>query len=90
MELREFLRQASKRERSELAGACNGSVSYLYQLAGKHRYASALLAIRIEQVSRKMSSSTHGRLQCVPRESLVRSPDVFNSVDAILNEEYVS
>ncbi|TNE80335.1 MAG: hypothetical protein EP334_03230 [Gammaproteobacteria bacterium] len=90
MELRDFLRLASKRERAELASVCNGSVSYLYQLAGKHRYASALLAIRIEQVSKKMAQSSCGRLQSVPRESLVRTSDIFDSVNEILSEEYTS
>jgi hypothetical protein len=36
MELRDFLRAASKRERADVAVVCNDSVSYLYQLAGKH------------------------------------------------------
>lgn len=90
MELSDFLRLASKRERSELASVCNGSVSYLYQLAGKHRYASALLAIRIEQVSRQVASTSEGRLQRIPRESLVRYPEIFNRVDEILNTEFAA
>ena len=47
MERKTFLKAASKRERAEVATVCNDSVSYLYQLAGKHRYASALMAARI-------------------------------------------
>ncbi|WP_461520057.1 hypothetical protein [Porticoccus sp.] len=90
MELGDFLRIATKRERAELASVCNNSVSYLYQLAGKHRHASALLAIRIEQVSRGMAAESGGRLQTVPRETLVRHPEIFSSVDAILNAEYES
>ncbi|WP_461481509.1 hypothetical protein [Porticoccus sp.] len=88
MELGDFLRVASKRERAELASVCNHSVSYLYQLAGKHRYASALLAIRIEQVSRGVAAKSAGRLKTVPRETLVRHPEIFSSVDAILSAEY--
>ena len=34
MELKEFLRAATKRERAEIAVVCNDSVPYLYQLAG--------------------------------------------------------
>jgi hypothetical protein len=52
-------------------------VPYLYQLAGKHRYASALMATRIEQVSRQMAAHSGGRLELVPRESLVRHPEIF-------------
>ena len=41
MKLNRFLRTASPDERKEVAGACNGSVGYLYLLAGRHRFASA-------------------------------------------------
>ena len=37
MKLRNFLKRATKRERTQLASVCNGSVAYLYQLAGQHR-----------------------------------------------------
>lgn len=77
MELREFLRAASKRERAEVAVVCNDSVSYLYQLAGKHRYASALMATRIESQTREVAARTGERLKVVPRESLVRYPEIF-------------
>jgi hypothetical protein len=77
MELKEFLQLATKRERAEVAIVCNHSVSYLYQLAGKHRYASALLATRIEQISRHVAIQSEGRLETVPRESLVRHPEIF-------------
>ena len=66
MELKSFLKAASKRERAEVATVCNDSVSYLYQLAGKHRYASALLAARIEAQTRKVASRSAGRLQDAP------------------------
>lgn len=77
MELKLFLKLATKRERAEVAVVCNDSVPYLYQLAGKHRYASALLATRIEQISRQVAIQSHGRLEVVPRESLVRYPEIF-------------
>jgi len=77
MDLKEFLQLATKRERAEIAIVCNHSVSYLYQLAGKHRYASALLATRIEQISRHVAIHSKGRLETVPRESLVRHPEIF-------------
>ena len=80
MELKEFLQLATKRERAELAAVCNYSVPYLYQLAGKHRYASALLATRIEQVSRQLAIQSQGRLEIVPRESLVRHPEIFSGL----------
>ncbi len=80
MKLREFLRAASKQERAELAGVCHDSVAYLYQLAGRHRYASALLATRIEAVTRALAARAGGRLAPVPRESLVRHPEIFDGV----------
>ena len=77
MELKHFLRVATKRERAEIAVVCNNSVSYLYQLAGQHRYASALLATRIEHKTRQVAVGTQGRLKAVVRESLVRHPEIF-------------
>jgi hypothetical protein len=78
MELRQFLRAASKRERAEVAIVCSDSVSYLYQIAGKHRYASALMAARIETQTRAVAATSGGRLATVPRESLVRHPEIFD------------
>ena len=82
MDLKEFLKLATKRERAEIAIVCNHSVSYLYQLAGKHRYASALLATRIEQISRQVAIQSQGRLEMVPREGLVRHPEIFAGLAA--------
>lgn len=56
---------------------CKDSVSYLYQLAGRHRYASALMATRIEAQTRQVAARSGGRLETVPRESLVRYPEIF-------------
>lgn len=56
---------------------CNDSVCYLYQLAGGHRYASALMAARLEARTREVAACTAGRLRTVPRESLVRHPEIF-------------
>ena len=80
MELKDFLRAATKRERAEIAEVCHDSVSYLYQLAGRHRYASALLATRIEQITRQVATRSGGRLKVVPRDSLVRHPEIFVGV----------
>jgi len=77
MELRTFLKHATKSERVHLATVCNGSVAYLYQLAGQHRHASPQMATRIEQVSRKMAAKSRGRLVIIPREILVRYPEIF-------------
>lgn len=77
MELREFLRAASKRERAEVARACNDSVMHLYQLAGRHSFASPALALRIEELTHEVAQNTRGRLEVVPRETLVRHPDIF-------------
>jgi len=77
MDLRHFLQAATKRERVQLASVCNDSVAYLYQLAGHHRHASPQMATRIEQVSRQMAAHSGGRLELVPRESLVRHPQIF-------------
>lgn len=84
MDLRQFLRAANKRERAEVAVVCNRSVSYLYQLAGKHRYASALMAVRIEAQSREVASRSGGRLEPVPRESLMRYPEIYERDDTNL------
>ena len=77
MKLKTFLKYATKRERAELAIVCNDSVAYLYQLAGKHRHASPQMATRIEQVSQRVADRSGGRLEPVPRESLVRYPEIF-------------
>ena len=81
MELSHFLRQASKRERAEVAVVCSDSVSYLYQLAGKHRYASALMATRLEAQTRAVAAGSDGRLATVRRETLVRHPEIFDRRD---------
>jgi len=81
MTLKQFLRLASKRERAEVAVVCNHSISYLYQLAGQHRYASALLATRIEAATREVAERSEGLLETVPRESLVRHPEIFLGLD---------
>jgi len=88
MELKHFLRAATKRERAEVAEVCNDSVSYLYQLAGGHRYASALLATRIEDLTRRVARRSPGRLATVPRESLVRYPEIFAAVHEEPAPEY--
>jgi len=80
MEMKEFLQLAIKRERANVVSVCNYLVAYLYQLAGKHRYASALLATRIEQITRQVSIQSQGRLEIVPRESLVRHPEIFSGL----------
>ena len=77
MNLQQFLKQATKRERAELATVCNNSVAYLYQLAGGHRYASPRLATCIERVSRQVAAGSQNRLELVPRETLVRYPEIF-------------
>jgi hypothetical protein len=77
MELKQFLKAATKRERAEVARVCNDSVLYLYQLAGKHRYASPFLATRIEWMTRRVAQGTEGRLEAVLRDSLVRHPEIF-------------
>jgi hypothetical protein len=77
MKLRTFLKQATARERIQLAKGCSSSVAYLYQMAGQHRHASPQMATRIEQVSRQMAVKSRGRLGLVPRESLVRHPEIF-------------
>ena len=81
MDLRRFLQLSSKRERADVAAGCRSSVSYLYQLAGKHRYASALLATRIEKATYDVALRSEGRLSAVSRESLVRYPEIFADLD---------
>ena len=77
MKLTTFLRRATKRERTQVATVCNDSVAYLYQIAGQHRHASPQMATRIEQVSRQVALQSSGRLELVPREGLVRHPEIF-------------
>ena len=74
------MRNATKRERAEVAEGCNASVGYLYQLAGNHRCASPQLAVRIEQQTRKVAARSSGRLQVVLRETLVRHPNIFEGI----------
>lgn len=81
MELKHFLKMATKRERAEVAIACNDSVSYLYQIAGNHRYASPLMATQIEQSTKDVAEASKGRLQPVPRATMVRHPEIFYGVD---------
>ena len=81
MDLRRFLQLSSKRERAEVAEGCASSVSYLYQLAGKHRYASALLATRIEKATHDVATRSEGRLSAISRDSLVRYPEIFADLD---------
>jgi hypothetical protein len=78
MMLSKFLRAANKRERAAVATVCNDSIAYLYQLAGKHRYASALMAARLEAQTCAVAAHSGGRLAMVPRESLVRYPEIFD------------
>ncbi|WP_206020056.1 hypothetical protein [Pseudomaricurvus alkylphenolicus] len=77
MELKDFLKLASKKERAEVAIACNDSVSYLYQIAGNHRYASPILAFQIERETRRVAKTSNGRLEVVPRATMVRHPEIF-------------
>lgn len=78
MTMRDYLRAATKGERSAVAVVCNGSVAYLYQLAGGHRYASAIMAVRLERATGRVARRSDGRLQAVPRRTLVRFPEIFD------------
>jgi len=83
MELKDFLKGATKRERADVAVACNDSVSYLYQIAGQHRFASPLMAMQIERYTRIVADRSDGRLEPVPRASMVRHPEIFYDVDRV-------
>lgn len=80
MELKDFLKGATKRERADVAVACNDSVSYLYQIAGQHRFASPLMAMQIERYTRMVADLSGGRLEPVPWASMVRHPEIFYGV----------
>ena len=80
MELKDFLKMATKRERADVAAACGDSVSYLYQIAGQHRFASPLMATQIEHYTRTVADLSDGRLEPVPRASMVRHPEIFYGV----------
>ena len=71
---------ATKRERADVAVACSDSVSYLYQIAGEHRYASPWMATQIERQTRAVADLSDGRLEPVPRASMVRHPEIFYDV----------
>ncbi len=77
MTLKEFLKVATKHERADVAAVCNDSVGYLYQLAGAHRFASPYMATLIEQVTQQVATNSLGRLKTVPRQTLVRHPEIF-------------
>ena len=79
MKLKEFLRNATKRERATVAEGCQTSVSYLYQLAGKHRNAKPHLATQIEIHARRVAAGSDGRLGAVPAASLVGRPEYFRA-----------
>lgn len=78
MNMLAFLRAANKSERSDVAVVCNGSIGYLYQLAGGHRFASAIMAVRLERATGRVAERSGGRLKAVPRRSLVRFPEIFD------------
>ncbi|MYE81673.1 MAG: hypothetical protein F4X36_07470 [Gammaproteobacteria bacterium] len=78
MDMCDFMRQAEKGEHFDVAEACDTSVSYLYQLAGRHRYASARMAKRLEEATGRVAEDSEGRLAAVPRRSLVRFPEIFD------------
>lgn len=90
MKLTNFLKAATKRERAAVAVACSGSVSYLYQIAGGHRFASPQLATEIEEKTRQIAAVSDGRLEGVPRQSLVRHPEIFRGVCSREDNEYGS
>jgi hypothetical protein len=90
MELKDFLKVATKRERAEVAVACNDSVSYLYQIAGNHRYASPLMATQIERYTRAIAGLSDGRLEAVPRATMVRHPEIFYGVEEKAEPQGVS
>lgn len=71
---------ATKRERADVAVACRDSVSYLYQIAGEHRYASPWMATQIERYTRAVADLSDGRLEPVPRASMVRHPEIFYDI----------
>ena len=81
MDLKHFLQLATKRERAAVASVCNDSVPYLYQIAGKHRRASPQLATQIRETDSNGCHKTNGRLEAVPRESLVRHPEIFTGFE---------
>lgn len=85
MMLKDFLKRATKRERAEVAVACQSSVGYLYQIAGKHRFASPIMAAQIEQSTRLLAQRTDGRLPVVPRATMVRYPQIFEGVYTLPN-----
>ena len=78
MELNKFLRKATKSEKYAVATVCSDSVDYLYQLAGGHCFASPRKAMRIERLTRRVAKSSGGRLEAVPRASLVRYPEIYD------------
>ena len=77
MKLNQFLRNATKSEKYAVATVCSDSVDHLYQLAGGHCFASPKLAMHIERLTRRVAQASGGRLEAVPRASLVRYPEIF-------------
>lgn len=70
MHLKTWLNQSSEEERTNLAGAANTTVGYLWQIGGSHREAGAKLARRIEQATKTITPD-----RVVLAEEL--RPDIF-------------
>ncbi len=69
--LSDFLKLATPEQREQFASACNTSVGYLYQIAGKHSTNISLaLAIRLASASRA-SNLADNRLQVITIDDLI-------------------
>ena len=52
MELADYIRTATLRQRERVAAECGTTVAYLYQLAGEHRRPGTELALKLESATR--------------------------------------
>lgn len=69
MDMRSFLNSVDQVERERIAEACETTVDYFWQIAGKHRKPGALLA-------RKIELHTDGRVTAAELR-----PDIFGKIE---------
>lgn len=73
-----FLQVANKNERERVAELAHTSLSYLYQIAGKHRVPSPEVAMRIEIATETVAQEREPGLRDMPSLNTVRKETLNN------------
>ena len=71
--LKNYMKNATAKQRERLANMAGTTQSYLYQIAGGHRRASAGCAGRLERAAKLMSAKERKALGLLPRHLI--APD---------------